>query len=199
MTNKHSSREPELAQQYWLAQSTEAFRLGPGDLARQIKRLESGARNANVQMYVASFFILGMWLTVALLPLGLVARAGACLAALGWTFGLFQLARERRRTIAVCLAMAERPIAAFYRAALERERSLFLGPKFWIRYGAIIVGPLVFGIGAGLHDRAAIIPGVIVGGLFTAINSLSIHLRHRQAGGFQRQIDSIHLYTEDQP
>jgi hypothetical protein len=193
-----SSRDAELARQYWLAQPTETFRLGAGDLARQIKRLQSDARNANIQMYVGSFFNIVVWVALAGVLSGSIARVGALAAAAGWTFGVVQFSRERRRTIAACAAMADKPVAAFYRAALERERSLFLGTRFWLRYAAMVVGPLLFAIGVVVDDRSALIPALIVGGTITAIYSLAIRLRHRQASAYQRQIDNIPLYSEEQ-
>lgn len=198
MATNDPARDAELARQYWLAQPTETFRLGPGDLARQIKRLQTDARNANTQMYVGSFFNIVVWVALTGVISGAIARIGALLAAAGWTFGVLQLSRERQRTIAACAAMADKPVAAFYRAALERERSLFLGPRLWLRYAAMVVGPLVFAIGVVVDDRSALIPALIVGAATIAIYSIPIRFRHRQAAEYQRQIDNIPLYSEEQ-
>jgi hypothetical protein len=62
----------------------------------------------------------------------------------------------------------------------------------------MVVGPLVFAIGVVVDDRSALIPALIVGAATIAIYSIPIRFRHRQAAEYQRQIDNIPLYSEEQ-
>ena len=181
------------AQEYWLAQPTETFRLGAGDLARKIKRLETDARNNNVAMYVAMLFNGVMWAAMTFIVDGAVTRAGAVVALLGWGFAIGQVTREWRRTIAACLDMAEMPVASFYRAALERERSLFVGGRFWTRYVAMIAGPVLFAVGIALEDPGAAIVAFIIGATFVGLSSLSIPGRHKMLRDYQRKMDELEM------
>lgn len=185
----------ERARQYWLAQPTETFRLGAGDLARRVARLEADARNAVVTLYIASFFNILIWGVVAIVVPGALARAGALLSLGGWVFATVQVVRGRRRTIVACLEMAELPVAAFYRDALERERVLFTGRAFWIRYLAFIAGPLVFAAGVAVAKPDGRLIALVIAVAFTAIQSLSIASRRKMAAEYQRKIDEITMYS----
>jgi hypothetical protein len=196
MTDEHTV---DRAQQFWLAQPTEAFRLGTGDLAKKARRLERDARNMRAQTYVAAFFNVTVWTVMFFVEPAWGARVGALIALLGWAFGIQQVTSHSRRTIDAYLELAEMPVASFYRDALERERSFFVGKRFWLRWLSMVAGPVVFCLGIGIHYRDAFVLAAMIAVTFIALSALAIRGRNTKIAHIGKQLDQLQLYEETPP
>lgn len=189
------ANEPiDRAQEFWLAQPTEAFRLGSGDLAKQVRRLESDARNMRAQMYVAAFFNVTIWTAMSFVFHNWGVRAGTLLALLGWTYIIQQVTSHSRRTIEAYLDMAEMPVTSFIREGLERERSFFSGARFWFRGLAMVAGPVVFSLGIAFSERDGLVLGLLMAVAWIAITALAIPGSRTKVAHIQKQLDELQLY-----
>jgi hypothetical protein len=182
------------AQELWLAQPTEAFRLGAGDLAKTVRRLESDARNARAQLYVVAFFNVMTWGAMFFAVPMWGPRVGVLLSLLGWTYVIQQVTSHSRRTIERCLDMAEVPVTSFIRQALERERAFQSDARFWYRWLSIVVGPVVFGLSAALSERDALVPGLLIAVGWIALTALQIPSRRTKINHVQKQLDELQLH-----
>jgi len=196
MTNEHPV---DRAQQYWLAQPTETFRLGAGDLAKKARRLESDARNMRTQMYVAAFFNVTIWIAMFFVFHNWGVRAGTLLALLGWTYIIQQVTSHSRRTIEACLDMAEMPVTSFIREGLERERSFFSGARFWFRGLAMVAGPVVFCLGVAFSERDGLVLGLLMAVVWIALTALAIPSSRTKVTHIQKQLDQLQLCEGTSP
>jgi hypothetical protein len=187
------------AQQFWLAQPTETFRLGTGDLAKRVGRFERDARNARVQVYVGAFFPVAMWLAMLVIMPALGARIGALLALVGWVYVIQQVTSHSRRAIETCMQFAERPVASFYRDGLERERAFLSGARFWLRWLSMVAGPAVFCAGIAIHDHRAIAVASLIAVVWIALTSFAIPFHTTKLAHIRKQLDELHLYDGMQP
>lgn len=192
-----NDRPVDRAHQFWLAQPTETFRLGAGDLAKKIRRLEADARNARTQSYVSAVFPVIVWIAMFFVIPGWISRAGALVALLGWTYSIQQSATHSRRTIAACVDMADLPTAAFVRESLERERAFLSGSGFRIRWVSMVAGPVLFGLGVAISDSAGLLIGLVLAIAWIAISMLAFPARTKKLAQIQKQLDELQLYTEN--
>ena len=194
MTNE---QPVDRAREFWLAQPTETFRLGAGDLAKKVRRLESDARNARTLTYLAAFFNVAMWSVMFFVVPLWGARIGAALTLVGWAYLIQQVTSHSRHAIDACLEMADMPVASYVREMLERERSFLSGTRFWLRWLAMTAGPVVFFLGIAVEDR--LFPGLLVAVVWIALTALAIPGRNTKIAHMQKQLDQLQLYEGVRP
>lgn len=191
-----SEHPADRAQAFWLAQPTETFRLGAGDLAKQVRRLESDARNARTQMYVSAVFPVVMWSAMFFVIPAWGARVGTLLALLGWIYAIQQFASHSRQTIAGSVDDAEMPLTSFIRDSLERERAFYSGARFRIRWLAMVAGPVVFGLGIAISEPGGLAVGLLLAVAWLAISAFAFPARRKKLTQIQKQLDELQLYPE---
>jgi hypothetical protein len=196
MTNERSA---DRAQTFWLAQPTETFRLGPGDLAKKVRRLEREARNTRMQTYVSAFFLVTLWSAMFFVMPAWGPRAGTILALLGWTYAILQVTSRTRRAIAACVDMAEMPVTSFIRESLERERAFLSGAHFWVLWLSLVTGPVVFSLGVAFSEPDGLWMGLLLAIAWIAISAFAFPNRRTKLTRIQKQLDDLQLYTETLP
>lgn len=125
------------------------------------------------------------------------ARIGTVLALLGWAYLIQQVTTHSRRAVDVCLEMADMPVVSYVRETLERERSFFSGTRFWLRWLAMVGGPVVFCLGIAVAYR--LLPALLLAVVWIALSALGIPRRNTKVADIQKQLDELQLYEGRQP
>ena len=165
--------------------------------AKKVRRLEGDARNARTLTYVAAFFNVAMWSAMFFVVPAWEARIGTVLALLGWAYLIQQVTTHSRRAVDVCLEMADMPVVSYARETLERERSFFSGTRFWLRWLAMVGGPVVFCLGIAVAYR--LLPALLLAVVWIALSALGIPRRNTKVADIQKQLDELQLYEGRQP
>lgn len=200
-----TERDPDIVRAAWKSEPTEHVRVSHEEMTKTLAGIERAARNLFTQSIVASFFYPAFWVVVLVTFTGLFARIGAALAILGWLLGVGHIALHHRATIKGTERMAERPLLEFYRLALARERDFHRHSVdwrhlvAWPRLTAMVIGPVIFLVGIAMaRPRAAPVAfGIAL--VFLGLFPLGVASARRSARAYERQLDELNQFQEDEP
>ena len=172
----------------WKELSTNPLQLSPGQLRREMEKLQKGLRRRLVIGVGLTLFGIAVFALFFFLFPNRWQRIGSVLTILGTGYMLIQL---KMRPAKVVPAVGETDCTEFYRAELKRQRDFHRGKWFWSRLGVLLPGPLVFCVGfAQAYPEAALIIWLEVAAFLT-LAVIAVPLNLRLARKYQRRIDAL--------
>jgi hypothetical protein len=178
----------------WQNQTTEGFRMTPGEIETKLRKLEEKMRQGVRNGYlVFAFLIISLSIWIIVDP-DTLTRLGAAAVMLAIIFIGLQVYESRFR-VPSASAIATSSIEHLKRE-LERQRDFHRGKRFWSRLSLIAPAGMLFFAGfARAHPELIHIIRLEIAS-FIVIVFATIPLNLRMAKKYQRQIDELDRQKE---
>jgi hypothetical protein len=177
----------------WSSQATGTFRLSPDEVHARMERYNRRSRRAAFDGFLASTFIISVFIAFIALFHNPLLRTGAILTIASFGF----LAWETRSSL-----MVEKKVArlaaesgidavAFHREQLRRQQQRHAGSRFWRRWFVLLPGAIFFFLGSAQArpDLSAIIWVEAITFIIAIV--AAIPLNRRAVRQLQKRIDEL--------
>jgi Flp pilus assembly protein TadB len=178
----------------WSSQATGTFRLSPDDVHARMERYNRRSRRAAFDGFLASAFIISIFIGFMALFQNPLLRAGAILVIASYGFLAWESRSSRmaeKEAARLAAEMGTTDAVAFYREQLRRQQQRHAGSRFWRRWLILLPGPIVFFFGfvQARPDLSAMIWVEAI--TFIIAIAAAIPVNRRIVRQCQRQIDEL--------